>query len=272
MSLKRILVHIDDSEQSPGRVAAALALAQKHDAHLSAAAVELYPVIPTYAMAHMPAEVHSSLAEEQRARVVAASEAFSEAAEAADWTARTDVKTARGDVARVLAHFGRTADMIVVSQGVEDSDTEELPDNLILESGTPVLVLPVMGETNAKTGTKALVAWTDSRESARAVRDAMPILEEATSVEVLCIADESETVELGEIARYLAAHGITAEVNKQPSGTVPVEATILNRVADGGFDMIVCGGYGHSRLRETVLGGVTRSLLRSSTVPVMMSH
>ncbi len=272
MTLRRILVHTDDSDLAKNRVAASLTLAQKHDAHLTGAAIEVSPVIPTYAMAHTPTEVYAALAEEQKRRAEVAGEIFGEAVSAADWSARSDFKSARGDVARTLAHFGRTADLVVISQGIEDSDTEEMPDNLILESGAPILVLPKTQQSGKMIGDRILLAWTDSRESARAMRDAMPLLQSSSAVEILSITEADETVEMSEVARHLAAHGITAETNGQPASDLPVEAALLNRAFDGGFDTIVCGGYGHSRLRETVLGGVTRGLLRSSPVPVLMSH
>ncbi len=120
-----------------------------------------------------------------------------------------------------------------------------------------------------------MVCWDSSRPAARAVADAMPLLERAKRVEVAIVTsgsgkyDEIEGVDMGQ---HLARHGLNVEVNRIARGNVDVADALLSHAADSSADFIVMGGYGHSRLREFVLGGVTRSIFRSMTVPALMSH
>ncbi len=120
-----------------------------------------------------------------------------------------------------------------------------------------------------------MVCWDGSRQAARAIGDAMPLLTKAKRVEVVIIAndpgkqDEIEGVDMGQ---HLARHGLKVDVQRIPGGDVDVADALLSHAADSGADFMVMGGYGHSRLREFVLGGVTRSIFRSMTVPTLMAH
>ena len=126
-------------------------------------------------------------------------------------------------------------------------------------------------------GSHVLVAWNATREAARAVNDAMPILQKAEKVTVLSVNPPSEEAggpawPAADIALHLARHGVTAEASSTVSLEIDVGNAILSRAADFGSDLIVMGGYGHSRQREFILGGVTRTLLQHMTVPVIMAH
>jgi nucleotide-binding universal stress UspA family protein len=149
-----------------------------------------------------------------------------------------------------------------------------LAGDLVLSVGRPVLFVPYAGRFPA-TGKRVLVAWNASREAARAVSDALPLLARAESFEVVAFeprpGDHGE-VPGADIALYLARHGVKATAARQSAPEIDIGAQILSRAADTGADLIVMGGYGHSRLRELVLGGVTRSMLEAMTVPVLMSH
>jgi nucleotide-binding universal stress UspA family protein len=122
---------------------------------------------------------------------------------------------------------------------------------------------------------RVLVAWDGSRAATRAIGDAMPFLEKAKQVEVVIVgnkppkSDEAPGADLGQ---HLARHGIKTTVKRITAPDIDVQSAILSHAADSSADLIVMGGYGHSRLREFVLGGVTRGLLESMTVPVLMSH
>jgi nucleotide-binding universal stress UspA family protein len=119
------------------------------------------------------------------------------------------------------------------------------------------------------------VCWDGSRQAARAIGDAMPLLSKAGKVEVVIIANEpgkQDEIEAVDMGQHLARHGLKINVERIPRGDVDVADALLSYAADSGADFMVMGGYGHSRLREFVLGGVTRSILQSMTVPVLMAH
>ena len=120
-----------------------------------------------------------------------------------------------------------------------------------------------------------LACWDGSRAATRAIADAMPLLQKAGRVELIIVANErgkQDEIEGADMGGHLARHGLKVEVNRTVSGDIDVADALLSHAADAGTDFIVMGGYGHSRLREFVLGGVTRSIFRSMTAPVLMSH
>ena len=142
-------------------------------------------------------------------------------------------------------------------------------------SRRPVLVVPYVG-TYPRVGEQVLVAWDASREAARAVADALPVLQAAQRVVVLSANPDSGgkhgEVPGADIARHLARHGVRVDVQRLDSKEVAVADMLLNRISDEGIDTLVMGAYGHARVRELWLGGVTRHLMRSMTVPVLASH
>jgi nucleotide-binding universal stress UspA family protein len=120
-----------------------------------------------------------------------------------------------------------------------------------------------------------MVCWDGSRSAARAVGDALPFLLRAEKVEVVLVASEpgkSDEIPGADIAHHLARHGLKVELKRIVAVDVDVTNTLLSHAADVGSDLLVMGGYGHSRLREFVLGGVTRGILASMTLPTLMSH
>ena len=146
----------------------------------------------------------------------------------------------------------------------------------LMSSGRPVLAVPFAG-TFPTIGERVLVAWNASREATRAVNDALPILENAKSVTVLAINPRHGIrghgdVPSADIALHLARHGVKAEAAHTVAGEIPDAEALLSYAADLSADLIVAGGYGHSRARELVFGGVTRTLLREMTVPIFFSH
>ena len=169
---------------------------------------------------------------------------------------------------------------MVGQRNPDDADgfiAAEFVETLLLESGRPVLVVPYAGSFTAPPQ-RALVAWSGGRESARALHDAMPMLA-GTNVHVLQITSAqpkhwAEETTVGQVARALNARDVRATVEETdcPDSDTAVGDLLLSRAADLNADLIVMGAYGHSRLRELVLGGVTRTLLKTMTVPVLMSH
>jgi len=150
------------------------------------------------------------------------------------------------------------------------------PDQVTLASGRPILVVPYAGHFET-VGRRVLVGWNATREAARAVNDAMPLLAAAEMVTVLTIDAREGPHGHGElpgadISLHMARHGVKAGIERTVSADLSVGDVLLSRAADLGADLLVMGAYGHSRARELLLGGATRALLRSMTIPVLMSH
>ena len=122
---------------------------------------------------------------------------------------------------------------------------------------------------------RVMVCWDGGRASTRAIGDAMPLLEKAKQIEVVVVGSKppkSDEVSGADLGQHLARHGVNVDVKRITSPDIDVASTILSYAADASADLIVMGGYGHSRLREFILGGATRAILESMTVPVLMSH
>jgi len=145
---------------------------------------------------------------------------------------------------------------------------------VLFESGRPVIFVPFIQKGGMKLD-RAMICWDGGRAAARAVADSMPLLKKANQVEIVVISDKparQDEVPGADLGQHLARHGLKVTVKRITSPDIDVPSTILSYAADSSADMIVMGGYGHSRLREFVLGGATRGLLESMTVPVLMSH
>jgi nucleotide-binding universal stress UspA family protein len=191
----------------------------------------------------------------------------------------TEWRDVEGDIAYSAVLHTRHADLAVIGQADPDHPVELAPhlvEAVLLGSGRPVLAIPYAGRF-AEVGRAVLVCWNATREAARAVNDAMPILAKADKVIVFSV-NAPDTYAGGppipgaDLALHLARHGVKAEASSTVSHEIDIGNTILSRAADFGSDLIVMGGYGHSRQREFILGGATRTLMQHMTVPVLMSH
>jgi len=187
-------------------------------------------------------------------------------------------KVHHGDVTSEVTGQALCSDLIVVGQRADEGyrHGDDLPSRVVMETGRPVLIVPHSGSFKT-VGSRAVVAWNGSREAARAALDSVPLLRNAKSVRVLAIDPKCrggyDSIALGdEIALCLARHDIKAEVTVTRSDGVTAGDELLNRLADEGCDLLVMGCYGHSRLRETLFGGMTQNLLEHMTAPVLMSH
>jgi nucleotide-binding universal stress UspA family protein len=178
-----------------------------------------------------------------------------------------------------LTIAARYADLLVVGQSTPDNDVPtpaDLPESVALATGRPVLVVPHIGAEKPP-GKKVLLCWNASRESARAASDALPFLKAAEEVFVLVVDPKTSTNGHGaepgaDVATWLARHGVKVTVQRDSAMDSDVGNVILSRAADLDVDLIVMGVYGHSRMRELVMGGASRTLLATMTVPVLMSH
>jgi nucleotide-binding universal stress UspA family protein len=177
--------------------------------------------------------------------------------------------------ADVFGRIARRFDLSVVRQAEPKSSTPAplIIEAALFETGRPVLIVPYIQKGGIKLD-RVMVCWDGSRGAARAAGDAMPFLERAKAVEVVIVTERGKTDEVpgADIAQHLARHGVTVEVKQIVAPDAKVANVLLSHAADSSADFLVMGGFGHSRLREFVLGGVTRSILDTMTVPTLMSH
>ena len=275
MSIKDLAVHVDHSEHCRPALELALALTERTGAHLSAIYVDPVPVSPDLvAMSTTPALLQS-IFEEQDQRARRSREMFDAAL--ATRTVEGEWRKADGPMYEALSVHARYADMLLVTQE-GDGDNGPLLGGFaqaaVIESGRPVLVVPFIGAAEPVQG-KVIVAWNGTRQAARAANDALPLMKLAREVEVLSILpedDEQAPFPGAELCLHLARHGIAAQARVLTGGDVGAPDLLLSHASDVDANLIVMGAYGHSRLRELVLGGMTRHMLRHMTVPLLMSH
>ena len=176
-----------------------------------------------------------------------------------------------------LAGIARYFDLSVVEQAEPETSAieEKIIEAALFDSGRPVIVVPYIQKAPLKLD-HVMVCWDGSRAASRAIADAIPFLERARRVEVVILSPTNAAsrtrIEGADMGQHLARHGLTVEVKRIVAGDIDVADMLLSHAADAETDFIVMGGYGHSRMREFVLGGVTRSILRTMTAPVLMSH
>lgn len=280
MSLKDLLVHIDDKPSSDKRLDAAVELALAFDAHLAGLMLVAEPYVPAAIGVSIPAEI---LRDQREAAVQRSEAVLAKAKERAEKAGcRLEVRrevVKVDDFGTAFARQARHADLSIVGQGDPaegDVNAELIVEASFLDSGRPSLVIPYIGARSLPPK-QVLVAWDGSREAARAVGDAMPLLLRAQNVLVLVVDPGKLRGRIGEqpgadLGNHLARHGIKTEVRTAASGGLATGDVIIGQASDAGADLVVMGGYGHSRLRELVLGGATQSLLDHMPIPVLMAH
>lgn len=279
MSLGTILVALDASPHAKQRCDFARALALQQDAHLVGLANARLAELPGDITSVVSMDVVNTLNERRRET-------------ARQWCAQFDEQTrayglrsfesrvSQGEAATALIEQARYADLVVVSQPDPDrldasSCTEDELVRLVMTSGRPVLFVPYAGVFDKPIG-RVLVTWSATPESLRAISDALPLLRTARHVDVLVInpqrhGDRHGQLPGADLSLFLARNGVevTLHVDNAP---IDVGNEILSRAADFGSELIVMGCFGHSRLRELLVGGVSLTILRSMTVPVLLSH
>jgi nucleotide-binding universal stress UspA family protein len=276
MALKDLLVVVSSDPVCAERLDLAGRLATAHGAHLAGLFVITPPEMPGYVAVELPPEVHDLRRRRGQERAREAERLFRARVDrmgvAHEWRA------AEGDLVATTILHARYADLTIVGQGIDLGDAPRelatLPEALALGVGRPVLVVPRYG-TFPTAGERVLVAWNGSREATRAVNDALPILQRASRVTLLSMnpgEGAAPRVPGADIALHLARHQVRVEAASTRATDIEVGDVLLSYAADAGADLIVMGAYGHSRLREMVLGGATRHVLRHMTVPVLMSH
>jgi nucleotide-binding universal stress UspA family protein len=274
---KTLLVPVDGRSKSARSLELACRIARTFDSHLVGLFVRPPTYIPSAARAEGAATVLRELQQKVGAEVTQEARARFDSVVKPAGMQRVEWRTADAPRAESVALHARYADVVVINQTNPDStDATHFGDAVLLSVGRPVLLVPYAGGPSTF-GRNVLIGWNASREASRAVIDALPLLKRAEKVTVLSIDGEASRAGHGEspgsdIALYLARHGVNATVAQTVSASVDVGSVILSRAFDLGADLIVMGAYGHSRVREIVMGGATRTVLRSMTVPVLMSH
>jgi nucleotide-binding universal stress UspA family protein len=279
MAYKDLLVQVDDTNACARRIDAAIELAGRFDAHLTGLYIMPEIILPAPIEGYIGADMYTSIEQQEREKGEAALHRFRQAAEASDveYDTRMDRGAIAGFADRLEVH-SRYADLLIIGQPdqAEDVPAAPSPGDIALSAAAPVLVVPFIGLQEGF-GKRAMIAWNASREAARAVKNAMPFLERAEAVDVVTFHPRQGRNAHGElpgadIALHLARHGIEVDVQRLEGDDIDVGNALLSHAADRDSDLLVMGCYGHSRLREWVLGGATRTILRSMTVPVVMAH
>ena len=280
MTYKTILVHCDASKSVAHRLDVAAGLAQRFDAHLVGLHVRPSFEAPMYIEGSYPMDdLYKAYEENVKADQTAASAAFAKAikgmALSSEW------RVVEGFSESVLALHARYADLVVVGQTDPETTANtptpsDLPETVALSTGRAVLVVPYIGVRKAP-GDVVMLCWNASRESARAATEALPLLQAASQVVVLAVDAETSAAGHGaepgaDAAAWLSRHGIKVTVQRDSAPDADIGNMILSRAAEHGADLIVMGIYGHSRMRELVLGGASRTLLSSMNLPVLMAH
>lgn len=255
----------------------AISVANTFDAHLLGVAFVYDPIIPGAVMGGIPPQFIESqrIDSEKAARTAVAR--FEQAAKRASVSYESlNVSASISGAAERLGRLARRFDLAIVGQPEREKSApdEVVDEGVLFESGRPVIFVPYIQKAVLKLD-RVMVCWDGSRAATRAIADSLPFLRKAKRVEIVMVAgkagkeDEIPGVDLGQ---HLARHGLEVDVKRITAPDIDVSSTILSYAADTNADMIVMGGYGHSRLREFILGGVTRSILETMTVPALMSH
>jgi nucleotide-binding universal stress UspA family protein len=274
--IKDVVVHLDAAAAPGAAENYAISVAAAFEAHLAGIAFAYEPILPATAGV-VGVEIIEAQRRENEAAAKGVAERFEQASARAGISAEMRVLsgTAAG-AAELFAQMARRFDLSVVQQANPDqpSASDLVIEAALFGSGRPTIVVPYIQKQGLKLE-RVLVCWDGSRTAARAIGDGMPFLKRAQAVEVVIVASEpgkSDELPGADMGQHLARHGLSVEVKRLVSPDTDVASTILSHAADTGADFIVMGGYGHSRLREFILGGATRGMLAAMTVPVLMSH
>jgi nucleotide-binding universal stress UspA family protein len=286
MALRDLVVLLDGSPRDEAKLSVAIELARRNDAHLTGLCpLELLlPADMSFALGGYPdlwalPEFAKQVDSQARAKAAIIEAGFRELLRRegikGDWVLEA------GFLIPSVTRRAQACDLIVVGQTDPENPlpatARTLVEDILMTAGRPLLLIPYAGRFDT-IGTNALVGWTPTRESARAVHDALPVLAPSAKVMVLTVetpreSGDNEVPQTTEIAEHLSRYqlDVSAARTVVSDGLSPADA-LLDYASDIGADLLVVGGYGHSRTREMIMGGVTRDLLRHMTVPLLMSH
>jgi len=279
VDIKNILLHLDHSSGCQNRLQTAFAMAKNYDALITGLFVVPDYVVPSYVEAQISVDLITDVTEKALARARDTLSEYQKMAEAAG--VRMDAHVVEGQVIPILREHSKYSDLLMLGQDQPDDPDNAsygLADALLFEGACACMVVPHSGKL-ALPGNRILLTWNASRESARALREAMPMLKTAETLVVLSSEPDDADVTIArghphadELARFLESHGIESVSSGINDLDISASDAILGQAAEMDADMIVMGAYGHARLREIILGGVTRDLLKQSPIPLFLAH
>ncbi len=275
MAYKDILVYLDEGNSNKERIKTAFALAKDNNAHLTG--VTLSSIKPEHASVSNKQVLASVCVEEAEKRA----NEFMQLAEQNGIDASTRIiHRDKAAAAQRLAQVARNFDLVILRQAnpknINHALSEEVAEQVILLSGRPVFFMPYIGAHRIPCE-KAMIAWDGSPTASRAVHDALPVLKNIGEVIVLVVQEGKKKTAQGELladdlVKHLIHHEVNARLKRISSGTFDVPTVLLNEIAENDIDIMVMGGYGTPSLKQKIFGGVTKSLLSSMIIPVIMSH
>jgi nucleotide-binding universal stress UspA family protein len=286
VGLRDLVVLLDGSARDDVKLAVAVGLARRHDAHLTGLCpLELLlPADMSFALGGYPdlwalPEFARQIESQARTKAAIIEAKFRELLRREDVIGDWEFES--GSLIPAVSRRAHAADLVVAGQADPDNplpvSARTLLEDLLMTAGRPLLLIPYAGQFDS-IGASTLVGWTPTRESARALHDALPLLSPSSKVTVLTVETSRPPPDVAvlptaEIAEHLARHGLDVSAARTvvSDGLSPADA-LLDYASDMGADLLVVGGYGHSRTREMILGGVTKDLLQHMTLPVLMSH
>jgi len=282
MSIKSMLVPLSGYEKDATALVAALALAQRMGAyvdvlHVKPDAREAVPLVAEGTSAPVIEQIMALAEKEANARAAAAGRLFKAAVKEAKVAvagakAVAGFRTVTGRAPDEVSRTARVRDLVVMIRvpGASDIDWRLTLEATLMESGRPILLLPADA---AGFGKVVALAWNGSAEAARAASGALPFLVEAKQVLLLeGVRGAASRPGLAALAEWLARHGVKGKPKRVALKGWPVGGTLVAEAAAAGADLLVMGGYGHSRLRETIFGGATRAVLEAAKLPVLIAH
>ena len=275
--IKDIVVYLSADKGGSPATDYAISVAAALEAHIAGIAFVYDPFDLVSHLGYIATDVVEAQWRDYKAEAKATLDRFSQAASRAGVSAEPVM--IRSSFAGVGDRFGMIArrfDLAVVAQAKPESIGVEgmIIEGALFDSGRPVIIVPSIHREPFKLD-RIMICWDGSRPAVRAIADAMPLLERAGRIEVVIVANDrgkQDEVEGADIGRHLARHGLNIEIERIAGSKMDIADVLLSHAADSSADLIVMGGYGHSRMREFVLGGVTYGMLRTMTMPVLMSH
>lgn len=272
-TMKTVLLHVNRDAGQDNRLAAAIDLVRDNKGLLiclQATSWNSYVFIgdPYGASFISPEALQSVRDAENEDRSVIESRL---AQEGVEW----EWRRVEGSAERALSAHATLADMVVISQP-EHKDVglpraAPLAADLVVQIQSPSLIVPLKGKRFAPRG-RAIIAWNGSAEAGHAVRLSRSLLRDAAEVHIVTVSEDKEGSSPQELAQYLARHDIEAQIRRQPAGDASIAEALVTAANDVGAAYIVLGAYGHSRIRETILGGVTRDMILQSPIPMILAH
>lgn len=275
--LKDACVYLSIEHSDDAAVDYSISIASSFGIHLSAVSVAYEPIAIGSPFESAAAVVTAADRQNNERQAEAAAEQFEKRAKKEGISSESHVVRATlDDACTWFAELARQHDISILAQPKPDHVGPEplLIEAALFESGRPVVIVPYIQRGGAKFD-RIAVCWDGSAHAARAIHEAMPFLRRAKSVDIIQVLEngnEADSLSAAGMAEHLARHGLRVEIKSVGAADISIADAILSYVADNEIDFIVMGGYGHSRLREYVLGGTTHDILKTMTVPTLMSH